>query len=151
MKVVHAFPWFGVILLCSACQGEEARQREEAARFVELYGHVQYEAPPQVRTEKLLAIEQAVFVTPEVVAARTVCLSGHRQLVDAQRSQEETAKEIDRALSQADGGGGPLGQGVIERLQATLTTAQGKLAKARAELEDCEAKVRTLDVRFGKR
>ncbi len=150
MKVVRKILCFGIILYCSACQGEEARQREEAARLVELYGQVRYEAPPEVRADKLRAIEQAVFVSPEVVGTRTVCLSGHRQLIDAQRSQEETAKEIDKALSEADGGG-PLGQGAIERLQATLTAAQGQLAKARAELEDCEAKVRALDVRFGKR
>jgi hypothetical protein len=150
MKVVPKVWVVMVGLLYLGCQSEEARQREEAARLVELYAQVKYEAPPEVRTEKLQAIEQAVFVTPEVVGARTICLSGHRQLLEAQRSQDETAAEIDKALVQTDGGG-PMAQDAIERLQGTLTRAQGQLLKARAELEDCEARVRALDVRFGKR
>ncbi len=150
MKIASTIRIFSFGLLYMGCQDEQARQREEASRLVELYGQVKYEAPPKQRAQQLQAIEQAVFVNPEVVGTRTVCLSGHRQLLEAQRSQDETAGEIDRALEQTDGGGA-MAPETIERLQATLNQAQGQLQKARAELEDCESRIRALDVRFGRR
>jgi hypothetical protein len=149
MKASFAIPAWTLLLLAS-CQSEEARLREEAQRMVELYQAIKYEAPAEVRAEKLKAIEQAVFVSPEVVGTRTICLSGHRQLVAAQQSQDETAKEIDRALRASDSGG-PLDADAIGRLQATLGKAQEQLGKARIELSACEEQVRGLDVRLGKR
>ena len=150
MKIAPMIRNLALALLYMGCQSEQARQREEASRLVELYGLVKYEAPPEQRAHQLEAIEQAVFVNPEVVGTRTVCLSGHRQLIEAQRSQDETAGEIDKAIAQTDGGN-PMAPETIERLQATLNQAQGQLQKARAELEDCESRIRALDVRFGRR
>jgi hypothetical protein len=124
--------------------------RGEAARLVELYGQIRYEAPPAEREQRLASIEQAVFVSEEVVGARTICLSGHRQLIAAQVSQDETAKEIDKALATTDGGA-PMASGTVERLQTKLTTAQGQLNAAKRQLEDCETQVRALNLRFGKR
>ncbi|MFT3928062.1 MAG: hypothetical protein QM778_36375 [Myxococcales bacterium] len=147
-KILTASALF--IAAASGCQSEEARLREEAGRLVELCAGIQYNDPPDVREKRLATLEQAVFVSPDVVAARTVCLSGHRQLLQAQRSQDETAKELDKALAQTDGGG-PLAVGTIERLQGTLASAQTQLRGAQAELTDCEARVRALDVRFGRR
>jgi len=151
MKVIPEILFSASLLLgLNACQSEEARLREEASRFVELSGQIKYGDTPELREQRLAALEQAVFVSPKVVGARTVCLSGHRQLIQAQRSQNETAKELDKALSETDAGG-PMALGTIERLQGILTTAQSQLRSAQAELTECEAQVRALDVRFGKR
>jgi hypothetical protein len=151
MKVMQWALLFGMAGLGWSCQGEEARLREEAARLVALYQQIHYEAPPEVRAEKLAAIEHAVFVSPDVVAARDVCLAGHRQLIDAQRNQEESASEIEQALAKQPSDGAPLPADTIDRLQAKLVHAQQGLSTARGQLEDCEARVRALNLRFGKR
>jgi hypothetical protein len=151
MKVMQRTLCLGMAGLSWSCQGEEARLREEAARLVELYQQVQYEAPPEVRAEKLSAIERAVFVSPDVVAARDVCLAGHKQLLDAQRSQEQSSVEIEKALAKQPGEGAPLPADTLERLQQTLVSAQQSLGAARTQLEDCEGRIRALNLRFGKR
>ncbi len=133
-----------------ACQSEESRLRDEASRLVELYAQVSYEDAPDVREQKLAAIEQAVFVSPEVVNTRTVCVEGHRALMATQRNQEETAKEIDQAIGQADGAE-PLPLDVLERLQLKLSSAQEQVGPIRSQLEACEAQIRALNLRFGKR
>jgi hypothetical protein len=146
----EAFLVAAAAMLLGACQGDEARLRDEARRFVALYAKVEYEAPPEVRAAALRELERAVFVTSEVVEARTTCLTGHRQLLDAQRAQDETAAAIDRALAQADGAE-PLPAGTLEGLQKRLEQSQGTLGHARRKLEDCEARARALDLRFGPR
>lgn len=145
--------WLALGLYCAGlggCQDSDARLRAEAERFVELYAQVKYDAPAAERKQKLDALAQAVFVSDEVTTARDVCLSGHRSLLDAQQTQDATAAEIDRALGAAEGAK-PFDPTTVERLQRKLEESQRSLGVARNELRDCEARVRALDVRFGKR
>jgi hypothetical protein len=145
--------WLALGVVCAGlggCQDGDARLRAEAERFVELYAQVKYDAPPAERKQKLDALAQAVFVSDEVSSARDVCLSGHRSLLEAQETQDATAAEIDRALAATEGAK-PFDPTMVERLQRKLEQSQRSLNLARNELRDCEARVRALDVRFGKR
>jgi hypothetical protein len=137
-------------LLGLGCQADETRLRAEAQRFVAMYQQVEYDAPAATRSAKLDELEKAVFVSKEVVDARALCLSGHRQLLEAQRGQDQTAEELDKALAGTTGAQ-PLPPGTVERLQETLKASQTTLGQARRQLEDCEAQTRALDLRFGKR
>lgn len=141
-----------VISVCAvfSCQSEDSRLREEAARLVSLYAQVKYDDPPELRETKLSAIEQAVFVSDEVVGTRTICVEGHRTLIGAQRAQAKTAKDIDRAIGQVEGAA-PLPEDVLERLQKDLTDAQTQLGQVRKQLEACEGQIRALNLRFGHR
>ncbi len=140
------------VALCAGvgCQSEDSRLRDEASRLVALYAQVTYGDAPEVREQKLAAIEQAVFVSEEVVSTRTVCVAGHRALIASQRAPDETAKEIDEALGQVEGAE-PLPLEVLARLQKKLVAAQDHLDQIRAQLEVCETQIRALNLRFGKR
>jgi hypothetical protein len=151
MKHSRARPFAALLFLSLfACDAEEARLRSEAERFVALHAAVKYDAAPKEREAQLRSLEQAVFVSQEVVAARDVCLAGHRELMRAQQVQEKTAAEIDEAVA-GTGDADPMDPAIVERLQGQLQTSQRALNDAREQLRDCEARARALDLRFGKR
>lgn len=150
MRFARALGCGFLLLFGVGCQSDEARLRVEAQRFIALYQQVDYDASPEARGVKLTELEKAVFVAPEVVLARGLCLSGHRQLIDAQRVQDETAAEIDKALAGTKDAQ-PLPLADIARMQEKVQASQATLGQARRQLEACEAQTRALDLRFGKR
>ncbi len=123
--------------------------RTEARAFLTRLDVIDHRDKAASREEKLAVLEQLVLSEPEVVTARRHCLEGHRALLSSERAQEQAAAALDRALA-ASPGGAPLSGQASEQIRTEIEQAERSLARARANLGQCENEARGLRLRFGK-
>jgi hypothetical protein len=137
------------VLAVAAPACGDRRVRAEARAFLASYEAIDHREKPEARETKLLLLEQLVLTEPEVVNARTHCVEGHKALLSSERGQEHAAQRLDREVA-ASPNGAPLSAQATEQIRLEIEQADQALARARANLRQCENEARGLSLRFGK-
>jgi len=140
----------GVCAFSPGCDGGSEQLRSDAQRFLGQYKTLTYDLRGEELERRVKSLEALPLGQVEVREARDLCVAGHRAVLAQERLQEAHASEVDRALATRSDGA-PLDAATIGRLKDKLDAAQVALTGAREQLERCEAKARSLAMRFGPR
>lgn len=148
-SVLRARLLLAVLLAVAALACGDRRVRAEARAFLAGFEAIDHRDKPEARETKLLVLEQLVLTEPEVVNARAHCVEGHKALLSSERAHEHAAQQLDRAVA-ASPEGAPLSPQATEQIRVEIEQADQALARARANLRQCENEARGLSLRFGK-
>lgn len=137
-----------VILLCAlGCFGQES-SRNEAQDLLERIARLNRTANLDTRDTALRALAIFPAASTDLRALRDACVSAHRGLLGAERSQAEVRSALDLASRQQTQGQGMPEPAALLALQSKLTGATEGLATARTALDACELKTREVTLKY---
>jgi hypothetical protein len=138
MCVVSSIAW--------GCDRDD-RLRAEARLFLALYEATDHRAPIAERERKIVQLEQLALSEELVREARDQCVSAHRTLIRAERENANAGRKLDQAIA-AQPQGEALQATATDGIRAEIDRAEQSLTDARGRFEKCEARTRTLSLRF---
>jgi hypothetical protein len=127
-----------ILLLALSCSGKE-NAREQASDLLERISRLDPTASMDTRDAALRALSDAPVAAEDLRALRDACVSAHRGLLGAERSQAEVRTKLDQGKPEAE---------ELPALESALASATAQLKSARTALDACEHQKREVTLRY---
>lgn len=127
-----------ILLLVLSCSGKE-NAREQAQDLLERISRLDPTASLDARDAALRALSNAPVAAEDLRTLRDACVSAHRGLLGAERSQAEVRTKLDQGKPKPE---------ELPALESALASATAQLTSARTALSACEHQKREVTLRY---